>query len=102
MCWGMTLNFSHETQQQALGAMFNEQIKQIFAEVEKDASNGDFLRNLTLALSSSARNLGFIRITHINYLNFNGDRLNGRRQPPSQARTLSIAVGRPISEGILT
>jgi hypothetical protein len=87
MCWGMTLNFSHETQQQALGAMFNNQFsdeyKQIFVPrltANPDDPNSIFLMNLQMAIASTIRNLGFIRITHSEYLNFNADRLSGRRQ----------------------
>ena len=87
MCWGLTLNFSHNTQQQAVGAMFNakfnDQHNLILApNLAKNLSdaNSDFLMNLEMAFSSSLRNLGFIRDNHTEYLTFNGDRLAGRRQ----------------------
>jgi hypothetical protein len=85
-CWGMTLNLSHDTQQQALGAMFSaqfDQLSQIFTPklmTNISDSNGNFMLNLKMALSSSVRNLGFIRETHMEYIRCNADRLNSRRQ----------------------
>jgi len=97
MCWGMTLNFSHEPQQQALGALFNAQFEQLLKNSENDSLNGDFLRNLTLALSSSVRNLGFIRATHVEYLDFNGDRLSKRRENIEQIADYASFSGSGLS-----
>jgi hypothetical protein len=86
MCWGMTLNFSHDAQQQALGAMFNaqfDQLNQIFTPklmTNISDSSGNFMLNLQMAFSGSVRNLGFIRSTHMEYIRCNADRLNSRRQ----------------------
>jgi hypothetical protein len=46
-----------------------------------------------MALSGSARNLGFIRLTHVEYLNFNGDRLRTRRQNLEQIADYSSFSG---------
>jgi hypothetical protein len=90
MCWGLTLNFSHNAQQQAMGAIFNaqfEQMKQVFTPslmTNLSDANGNFVLNLEMALSSCVRNMGFIRDTHMDYLFFNADRLNSRRQAIEQ------------------
>jgi hypothetical protein len=87
MCWGMTLNLSHEAQQQALGSMFSDQFSEEYKRIfvpcltaNPDDPNSIFLMNLRMALASTIRNLGFIRLTHSEYLNFNADRLSRRRQ----------------------
>ena len=99
MCWGMTLNFSHDTQQQALGAKFNaqfDQLNQIFMPrlmTDLSDSNANFLLNLEMAISGSVRNLGFIRGTHMGYLSCNADRLNSRRQAVEKMADLSSFSG---------
>jgi hypothetical protein len=85
MCWGLTLNLSHETPQTTIGATFKEQINQTLGKISAlsinlNDSTGIFIMNLQMALSSTIRNLGFIRATHTEYLNYNGDRLSSRRE----------------------
>jgi hypothetical protein len=80
MCWGMTLNFSHEAQQQALGKVFTDEFMRIFAKKEENAVNPEFLQELTMALSATVRSIGFIRACHVQYCDFNSDRLTRQRQ----------------------
>jgi hypothetical protein len=46
-----------------------------------------------MAISSCVRNLGFIRDTHMDYLSFNADRLNSRRQALEQIADYSSFSG---------
>ena len=87
MCWSMTLNFSSETQEQALGAIFNseysDQFKQIFSPrltTNLDDTESIFLLNLQMSMASSIRNLGLMRQTHTEYLTFNEERRLEQRQ----------------------
>jgi len=70
LCWGLTLNLSHETQQQDLGKIFAEQFTQIFAKHEKNPEDAVFLENLVMALAKTVRNIGFVRENHVRYLEY--------------------------------
>lgn len=79
MCWGMTMNLSHEEQQQSLGKILTDDFMQIFA-AKQQTPDPDFLQNLKMALSSAIRNIGFVRACHVQYFDFTTDQLTRRRQ----------------------
>lgn len=100
MCWGMTLNFSSEASEQALGVAFNtqfsDQFKQIFtprSTADLNDSSSIFLMNLQMAMASTVRNLALIRQTHTEYLALNADRLANRRKNLEQAADFSSFSG---------
>lgn len=84
MCWGMTANLSHETQQQELGSTFIKIFMNIMTEREKDPTFLDYGQNLEMTLSSAIRSMAFVRANHVHYLDFNADRLTRRRQSLEQ------------------
>jgi len=73
-----------------MGTIFNaqfEEMKQAFTPrlaTNLSDTAGNFVLNLEMALSSCVRNMGYIRDTHMDYLSFNADRLNSRRQAIEQ------------------
>jgi hypothetical protein len=93
MCWGMTMNLSHETQQQELGKTLIQSSNSAFDKKKTDAANTDFLENLKMTFYCSVRNIGFIRASHVQYLDFNADRLTRRRQSLEQAADFASFSG---------
>jgi hypothetical protein len=83
MCWGMTLNLSHEPQERELGKAFTDRFLEIFAEWEKKKKNPShqmFIHNLMFVLSGTLRNIAFVRENHVLYLDYQADRLTRRRR----------------------
>jgi hypothetical protein len=78
MCWGMTMNLSHETQQQTLGNTFTTQLNQIFTAKENSLVNADFLQNLRMAIFGSLRTLAFVRENHKAYLDYTNAQATSR------------------------
>lgn len=67
LCWGMTLNFSHETSQAKLGEVFEQEFIKIF-EQSNTPSDKIFQENLMMALAKTLRDMGFVRDNHVRYL----------------------------------
>lgn len=85
---------SHETPQQALGKSFNDQIMGMFSDtVKNDPVNSDFIRNLMMTLSGTVRSMAFVRDVHVQYLDFNSDRLTRRRQNVEQIANFASFTG---------
>lgn len=71
---------SHEGPQQTLGKSFNDQVVQMLNDMIKDDPlDAEFLRNLIMTLSGTTRSMAFVREVHVQYLDFNADRLTRRR-----------------------
>ena len=70
LCWGLSLILSHEKGQQELGNTFKEQFLKTFATYHRSAVEVAFLDNLLMSLSTTIRNIGFVREIHVRYLDF--------------------------------
>jgi hypothetical protein len=86
LAWGMTLNLSHEAQQQELGGLFGDQLAKIISTSESDAVNGDFIRNLMMVFCGSLRNLAVIRESHQGFLVQESNKLSRSEQGTANAR----------------
>jgi len=80
LCWGLTLNLSHEKQQQDLGKLFAEQFAQIFANRERGSEDALFLQNLSMTLAGTVRNIGFVRENHVRFLNYTAQEFTEKMQ----------------------
>ncbi len=80
LCWGLTLNLSHEEPQRELGKTFNEQFTRIINDREDSAEDTLFLENLLMVLAKTVRNIGFIRDEHVRFLDFRANEFAEERQ----------------------
>jgi hypothetical protein len=93
MCWALTMNLSHEERQVELGKTFTDKFLQIFAEDEKAEINKPFLQNVLMELSSTLRSIGFIRANHVQYLDYEADRLTRKRKNLEQVADMASFSG---------
>jgi hypothetical protein len=93
MCWGLSMNFSHESQQAELGKTFTNKFLEMFADAEKNARDKAFVQNLSMDIFGTLRSLGFIRENHVSYLDYQSDRLTRRRQSLEQIGSLTSFSG---------
>jgi len=94
MCWGSTMNFSHEAQQDELGKTFTDTFLQMFADAGKNSPTDQaFMQNLQMEIFGTLRSLGFIRENHVIYLDYQADKLTRRRQSLEQIGNLASFSG---------
>jgi hypothetical protein len=65
MCWGLTLKFSHESQQQEMG---KEYFTKIMEKLNLTPIEKTFLAELEMILAKTTRNMGLIRVASIRHL----------------------------------
>lgn len=83
LCWGLSINFSHDENQREFGSNARKKILEIFADYQtiKFDTNSKmtyyptpntkkFFDNVTLSLVKTMRNIGFTRNNHQNFLDW--------------------------------
>ena len=100
LSWGLTLSLSHEEGQRSLGKAFTDRVMKGLEAAGKnpDPKTKWFLDNLTMALSKTARDLGFVRDTHVRKLDYNVEEYVHRQKVVNDLRSASVTT----AEGVLT
>jgi len=98
LCWGLSLNFSHEKSQTELGKEFQ---KKVFAILESyqtmkkdstyhpDIKTKKFFDNVTMSISKCLRNIGFARHAHNVFLDLKKDEYTNRQKYYTEIASIS-------------
>lgn len=93
MCWGLTMNFSHEDHQVVLGKTFTDKLLPLFDDMKNNPRDKAFVQALLMNIFGTMRSLGFIRENHVSYLDYQSDRLTRKRQSLEQIGSLASFSG---------
>ena len=80
LSWGLSLNFSHEESQRTLGQKFVDMFSDIWKRyrpeklepknpvISQQSQNERFIENMIMSLTKTSRNLGFVRNSHVKFI----------------------------------
>jgi len=100
LCWGLSLNFSHEVPQKTLGDEFQKKVFAILesyqvvkqedgASYHPNTKTKKFFDNVIMSLSKCMRNIGFARHAHNVFLDMKKDEHTNRRNYYAELASIS-------------